>query len=81
MLQQELHHAMDVLGDWQNYGRIRNTQFEELFVTCTDHEAEIQHLKRQVSVCGPESIHSVMPILTMNAFHSNALCFHRPFIL
>lgn len=55
---------MDVLGDWQHYGRTRNTHFEDMVKKCNEREAEIGHLKRQVSVCEPQSILSVIPILT-----------------
>ena len=47
-LQQELQEAMDVLGEWQHYGRNRNTHFEDMMHMCAAQDAEIEHLKRQV---------------------------------
>lgn len=48
-LRDEVQQAMDVLGEWQHYGRSRNAHFEDLVMVCTGKDAEIDHLRRQVS--------------------------------
>lgn len=60
---------MDVLGDWQHYGRTRNTHFEDMMKKCNEREAEIGHLKRQVRVCEPQSMNSVMPNIACISIH------------
>ena len=44
----ELQQAMDVLGEWQHYGRTRNQHFEALSRECTAKDEQIEHLKHQV---------------------------------
>ena len=47
-LREELQQAMDVLGEWQHYGRSRNAHFEDLIMVCSAKESMIEKLKHQV---------------------------------
>ena len=48
--QQNVRHALEVLGGWLS--REHNMEVEDLVLKCSSQEAEIAQLTRQVSVCG-----------------------------
>ena len=48
-LSEEKEHVMTVLGEWQHYGRTRNTDYENALKAIQQKEHEIEALQYQVS--------------------------------
>ena len=57
----ELQQVLEVLGEWQHYGRVRNAHFEEIFRAYQGEKALNNQLRRQVSASCPALLGAERP--------------------